>query len=123
MVIGTYRPVDVIVGGHPLKGVKRELQAHNLCHELPLEYLTEEIVAEYLNKRFSSHQLPARLSRTIYQRTEGNPLFVINLVEYLIDQKMIVEEKGGWNLSVELSRRKRGSGKPAAVDRKTNRTA
>ena len=25
MVIGTYRPVDVIVGDHPLKGVKREL--------------------------------------------------------------------------------------------------
>src|SRR5437016_4477149 len=27
VVIGTYRPVDVIVGDHPLKGVKRELQA------------------------------------------------------------------------------------------------
>lgn len=103
MVVGTYRPVDVIVGDHPLKGVKRELQAHNLCHELPLEYLAEETVAEYLNMRFPSNQLPTRLRRTIYQRTEGNPLFMVNLVEYLIDQKMIVEEKGVWNLRVELS--------------------
>ncbi|HEV2699741.1 MAG TPA: AAA family ATPase, partial [Terriglobales bacterium] len=103
MVVGTYRPVDVIVGDHPLKGVKRELQAHNLCRELPLEYLAEETVAEYLNTRFPGHQLPARLRRTIYQRTEGNPLFMVNLVEYLIDQKMIVEEKGGWKLRVELS--------------------
>jgi DNA-binding winged helix-turn-helix (wHTH) protein/predicted ATPase len=103
MVIGTYRPVDVIVGDHPLKGVKRELQAHNLCRELPLECLAEEAVAEYLNTRFPGHQLPARLRQTIYQRTEGNPLFMVNLVEYLIDQKMIVEEKGGWNLCVELS--------------------
>jgi DNA-binding winged helix-turn-helix (wHTH) protein/predicted ATPase len=103
MVIGTYRPVDVIVGDHPLKGVKRELQAHNLCHELPLEYLTEEALAEYLRARFPGHQLPARLRRTIYQRTEGNPLFMVNLVEYLIDQKMIVEEKGAWSLCVELS--------------------
>jgi DNA-binding winged helix-turn-helix (wHTH) protein/predicted ATPase len=103
LVIGTYRPVDVIVGDHPLKGVKRELQAHNLCRELPLEYLAEEAVAEYLNTRFPGHQLPARLRRTIYQRTEGNPLFMVNLVEYLIDQKMIVEEKGAWNLRVELS--------------------
>ena len=39
MVIGTYRPVDVILSDHPLKGVKRELQAHGLCQELPLEYL------------------------------------------------------------------------------------
>jgi len=103
MVVGTYRPVDVIVGDHPLKGVKRELQAHNLCRELPLEYLAEETIAEYLNTRFPGHQLPARLRRTIYQRTEGNPLFMVNLVEYLIDQKMIVEEKGTWNLRVELS--------------------
>jgi predicted ATPase len=103
MVVGTYRPVDVIVGDHPLKGVKRELQAHNFCRELPLEYLAEEVVAEYLNTRFPGHQLPARLRRTIYQRTEGNPLFMVNLVEYLIDQEMIVEEKGGWKLRVELS--------------------
>ena len=103
IVIGTYRPVDVIVGDHPLKGVKRELQAHNLCHELPLEYLTEEIVAEYLSTKFPGHQLPARLRRTIYQRTEGNPLFMVNLVEYLIAQNMIVEENGAWNLRVKLS--------------------
>jgi DNA-binding winged helix-turn-helix (wHTH) protein/predicted ATPase len=103
MVVGTYRPVDVIVGDHPLKGVKRELQAHNLCRELPLEYLAEGVVAQYLNKRFPGHQLPGRLRRTIYQRTEGNPLFMVNLVEYLIDQKMITEEKGAWNLRVELS--------------------
>src|SRR5205814_277010 len=74
----------------------------------PLEYLAEEAVAEYLNTRFPGHQLPARLRRTIYQRTEGNPLFMVNLVEYLIDQKMIVEEKGAWNLQVELSDIERG---------------
>src|SRR5205807_7676870 len=79
MIIGTYRPVDVIVGDHPLKGVKRELQAHGLCHELPLECLDEETVAEYLQSRFPNHQLPGRLRRTIYRRTEGNPLFMVNL--------------------------------------------
>ena len=52
MVIGTYRPVDVILGEHPLKSVKRELQAHGLCHELPLEYLTEDAVAQYLADSF-----------------------------------------------------------------------
>ena len=45
MIVGTYRPVDVILNDHPLKSVKRELQAHNLCHELPLEYLAEDVIA------------------------------------------------------------------------------
>ena len=103
MVIGTYRPVDVIVADHPLKGVKRELQAHGLCHELALECLAEDSIAEYLAMRFPGHHFPAGLRRTIYRRTEGNPLFVVNLVEYLNDQKRIVEEQGKWKLRVDLS--------------------
>jgi DNA-binding winged helix-turn-helix (wHTH) protein/predicted ATPase len=103
LVIGTYRPVDVIVGDHPLKGVKRELQAHGLCHELPLEYLSEDAVGKYLTTRFSGNEFPLRLQRTIYRRTEGNPLFMVNLVEYLIDQNMIAAGQEGWTLRVDLS--------------------
>jgi DNA-binding winged helix-turn-helix (wHTH) protein/tetratricopeptide (TPR) repeat protein len=103
MVIGTYRPVDVILSDHPLKGVKRELQAHSLSHEIALEYLPEEAVAQYLAARFTSHHLHGRLRRTIYRRTEGNPLFMVNLVEYLVDQKLIVEEQGTWKLRGDLS--------------------
>lgn len=103
MVIGTYRPVDVILSEHPLKRAKRELQVHGLCDELSLEYLSEQAVREYLNVRFPGHHFPFRLGRAIYRRTEGNPLFMVNVVEYLIDRKMIVQEKGAWNLCVELS--------------------
>jgi tetratricopeptide (TPR) repeat protein len=83
--------------------VKRELQAHRLCHELPLEYLTEETVGQYLAARFPGRQLPSRLRHTIYRRTDGNPLFMVNLVEYLIDQKVMVEEQELWKLCVECS--------------------
>ncbi len=108
MVIGTYRPVDVILAGHPIKSVKRELQAHRLCHELPLEYLTEEDVTQYLAERFPGQYLPSRLRRTIYRRTEGNPLFMVNLVQYLIDQKVIAQEHGAWSFCVECSEVEKG---------------
>ncbi len=108
MVIGTYRPVDVILAGHPIKSVKRELQAHRLCHELPLEYLTEEDVTQYLGTRFPGQYFPTRLRRTIYRRTEGNPLFMVNLVQYLIDQKVIAEEQGAWSFCVECSEVEKG---------------
>jgi len=103
ILVGTYRPVDVILSDHPLKGAKRELQAHGLCHELPLECLAEEAVVQYLEARFPHRRLPARLRRTIYQHTEGNPLFMVNLVEYLTDQKMIVDDQGTLNLRADLS--------------------
>jgi predicted ATPase len=101
MVIGTYRPVDVIVTEHPLKDVKRELQAHGLCHELPLDYLSEEDVARYLTARFPRHDLPRRLTRLIHRRTEGNPLFMVNVVQYLIDEQVIKDSSGSWVLDDE----------------------
>jgi DNA-binding winged helix-turn-helix (wHTH) protein/predicted ATPase len=102
MVIGTYRPVEVILGDHPLKGVKRELQAHQLCHELPLEYLTEEAIAQYLTLRFPHHRFPKRLVRLIHRRTEGNPLFMVNVAEYLADEKLVIEQDGEWQLRSSL---------------------
>ncbi len=39
LLIGTFRPVDVIVRAHPLRAVKQELAAHGLCEELQVELL------------------------------------------------------------------------------------
>jgi predicted ATPase len=98
-VIGTYRPVEVIVSEHPLRGVKQELQLHKLCHELPLEYLTLESVCEFLRITFPNHQLPGAFAAIIHKRTEGNPLFIVNLIEFLVQEKIIVERE----LQVDLS--------------------
>ena len=103
IVIGTYRPVDVILGEHPLKAVKGELHAHGLCRELPLEYLTEAAIEEYLRVTLPGHQLPKWLARLIHRRTEGNPLFMVNLVEYLIAEQMIVRGEGQWLLEGEFA--------------------
>jgi predicted ATPase len=102
MLIGTYRPIEVIMSEHPLKGVKEELQIHRLCRELPLEYLTREEVADFMMVKFPCHQFPAELARMIHQRTEGNPLFMVNVAEYLVDEKIITEHEGHWQLQVEL---------------------
>ena len=98
LVIGTYRPVDVILGDHPLKAVKRELHAHGFCQELPLESLTEAAIGEYLAVKFPHHHLPSKLARFIHRRTEGNPLFMVNVVQYLIDEHVIVEGQRSWQL-------------------------
>jgi len=102
-LIGTYRPVEVIVSEHPLRGVKQELQLHKLCHELPLEYLTLESVREFLKLTFPQHQLPAAFAAIVHKRTEGNPLFIVNLLEFLVQEKIIVKHDLGWKLEVDLS--------------------
>ena len=84
MLIGIYRVVDLIVSEHPLKAVKQELLAKQQCAELPLEYLNQDAVAKYLSVRFPSNRFPARLAKLIHARTEGNPLFMVNAVDYLV---------------------------------------
>src|SRR5262249_15909045 len=103
MIVGTYRPVEVILDEHPVKSVKRELQAHGLCNELPLEYLTEKAVAEYLASRFPGHQFFGRLARIIHRRTEGNPLFMVNVIEYLVDEGSVTQVDGTWKLPTDLA--------------------
>jgi len=102
MLIGTYRAVELIVSGHPLKAVKQDLLAKQQCEELPLEYLTESAVARYLAVRFPANRFPTELAGLIHERTEGNPLFMVNAVDYLITDGSIGECDGSWDLVVEI---------------------
>ena len=103
MLIGTYRMVELIVSGHPLKAVKQELRAKQQCEEIPLEYLRTEAVAEYLSVRFPSNEFPPKLAELIHERTEGNPLFMVNAVDYLQAAGLIVEEhEECWKLAADI---------------------
>lgn len=100
MVIGTYRPVDMIVRSHPLKAIKQELQLHGYCEDLPLSFLPVSAVTEYLETRFGKQiGLPLqKIARVVHQRTEGNALFMINIVDYAIAHGAITKSPHGWRL-------------------------
>ena len=102
LVIGTYRPTDVIVSGHPLKGLKQELQLHRQCEELALQFLSETEVAQYLALRFPQHQFPAALAHVLHHSTEGNPLFLVNLVDDLLRREAIAARERQWALTVNV---------------------
>jgi DNA-binding winged helix-turn-helix (wHTH) protein/predicted ATPase len=101
MVIGTGRLTDAIVNGHPLKGLIHDLQLHRRCAELVLGPLSEEAVAEYVAVRLpgEAHARSAeRLAGLLHDRTDGNPLFMVNVVEDLVAQGLIKEGIGHWEL-------------------------
>jgi predicted ATPase/DNA-binding winged helix-turn-helix (wHTH) protein len=99
-VLGTYRPADIVVGEHPLRRLRQELLAHELCEELRVELLSEEEVKEYVTQRLARNPLAAELSPLIYRRTEGNALFVVNVVDYLLRQGLI-QKRGDQRLTPE----------------------
>jgi hypothetical protein len=108
LIVGAYRPSDLSLSGHPLKAVKQELVAKGQCEELWLPFLSADDVTRYLTQRYAQHQFPAGLGAAIHQRTDGNPLFVVNMVEYLVTQGVIAEVDGCWRLRTGLEEVRRG---------------
>ena len=102
LLIGTYRPVDVIVSQHPIEDVRCELQARGYSRELSLDLLGEAAVVDYLRERFAGHALPSELAPIINRRTEGNPLFMVSLIEELVARGFIVRHDERWELRAAL---------------------
>jgi DNA-binding winged helix-turn-helix (wHTH) protein/predicted ATPase len=102
LVLGTYRPVEVIVQGHPLQAVTQELVLHGQCVELRLEGLSAAAVTAYLTARFPGSAVAARLAGVLHQRTEGQPLFMKQTVDAWVQQGWVAEVAGQWEVQVAV---------------------
>ena len=98
LVLGTYRPVEVIVYAHPLRTLVQTLQHHGHGHVLLLEGLTVGEVTAYLHGRFGGAPCSGALGQAIHQRTEGHPLFMVHVVEVLIQQGVVQHVGAEWAL-------------------------
>jgi predicted ATPase len=98
LMVATYRPSELLLAQHPFLHVKLELQGRGVCREVPLAFLTSDDIERYLALEFPEHRFPAELPVLIHARTEGNPLFMADLVRYLRDRHVISEEQGRWTL-------------------------
>ncbi len=101
LILATYRPVDVVVDRHPIRSVHQDLQIHRLCSELALDRLSQSDVLAYLRLRFGDAAMCAQLAGHVFRRTQGQPLFVVSLVDYFVSQGIVTEIDGAWRLASE----------------------
>jgi len=102
LLLGTYRPVDVVLSQSPLKTLKQDLLVHRLCHEIAMERLEEPDVADYLAKTFAAESLPSGLANLIYGNSGGNPLFMVAIVQDMSSKGLIAVDRGRLILTVAL---------------------
>jgi DNA-binding winged helix-turn-helix (wHTH) protein/tetratricopeptide (TPR) repeat protein len=101
LVIGTYRSADTVISNHPLRRVVQEMVGRGQCHELALELFTETEVEAYLRQRLAGSPVVEVLWPVIYRRTEGNALFVMHFVNYVIQHGLLAKTGSQWALRVE----------------------
>ena len=82
LIIGTYRDAD-LSRQHPLSQILGELTKEQLFQRILLRGLRQEDVRRFIElvARISP---PDDLVATVYQQTEGNPLFVTEVVRLLV---------------------------------------
>jgi predicted ATPase len=102
LVLGTYRPVEVVLRAHPLRGMVQELRGRGQAVVLPLECLPAEDVAAYMAGCLGG-PVAAALAGLVYERTDGNALFLVNIVEHLVQQGLVARPKGEWTLRTETA--------------------
>lgn len=98
LVVVTYRPSEMLAGDNPFVPLQLELQRHGVCRELPLAFLTDSEVGSYLNLVFGGHQFSRDFVEKLRTTTEGNPLFLVELLHHLTDCGVIARPEGTWKL-------------------------
>ena len=59
---------------------------------MPLRFLSASDIADYLAARFSDGSRAGRFTEVaaaIFARTDGNPLFIVDLVDFLVAQGVL----------------------------------
>src|SRR5438477_3773926 len=102
LLLGTYRPADVIISQSPLKALKQDLVIHNLSHEISLERLEESDVAEYLAIKFVDGDFPPRFAKLIYHHSGGNALFMVTILRLMAKRGQLGQPIGRCRLRATL---------------------
>lgn len=107
LIIGTYRPEELIPTQaeqlHSLEKTMSSMSLEGLLSKMELKRLKREDFHQLLGSIFRS-SITETFEEELYQETEGNPLFIIETLNMLIDEGHLVEREGCWMLTDQMER-------------------
>jgi serine/threonine protein kinase/predicted ATPase len=99
LIAATYRPSELLLARSPFVQVMLDFQSRGLRREIALRFFSRNEIERYLAVEFPGHNFPREFPAFIQEKTEGNPLFMADLVRYLRDREVIHQEGGAWTLA------------------------
>ena len=94
LIVGTYRDVE-LDRSHPLSAALAELRRVSTYGRVLLRGLNADEVRRMLES-ISRESVPWGLAEAVHRQTEGNPLFVQEVVRYLAEEGLITRKEGRW---------------------------
>ena len=103
MIVATCRPSDLAQSRHPFLPLKLDLLGRGECRKVTPGLLDEAAIARYVASQFPEHAFPTGFTDLISHRTEGNPLFMVDLLRDLRRRHILRQQDGKWIITEELS--------------------
>jgi tetratricopeptide (TPR) repeat protein len=94
LIVGTYRDVEVD-RSHPLSAALAELRRVSTYGRVLLHGLNADEVRRMLES-ITRESVRWGLAEAVHRQTEGNPLFVQEVVRYLAEEGLITRKEGRW---------------------------
>ncbi|RIK71195.1 hypothetical protein DCC62_22095 [candidate division KSB1 bacterium] len=98
LIVATYRPEELQLTKHPFLQIKPDLLSRGRCREIALGFLPQQEIEHFLKLEFPENTFPKTFARLIHDKTEGSPLFMVDLLQDLKNRNVIVEEDDRWQL-------------------------
>ena len=90
LVVIAYRLHELALTGHSFARLRNELLARGQLREVQVCLLAFDDVREYVQSAFGSADVPVELPAFVFRKTEGNPLFMTDLVRYVREAQIPV---------------------------------
>ena len=100
LILCAYRPTEMSLASHPFIPLKQALAKERLCRDISVRLLSQQDVETYLTLKFPRNQFPPALAASLHRRTEGNPLFLIELIRDLHARGRLMENEAGCTLAI-----------------------
>jgi tetratricopeptide (TPR) repeat protein len=97
LIVGTYRDVEVD-RSHPLSAALAELRRVSTYGRVLLRGLNADEVRRMLES-ITRESVPWGLAEAVHRQTEGNPLFVQEVVRYVAEEGLITRKEGRWRVT------------------------
>lgn len=93
IVLCVYRPTFSLLTGHQLSSIGK------YYHELQLKDLSLSDAQDMLESLLETGSIPSDLKRLVQSKAEGNPFYLEELVNILIESETLTRDNGSWKLT------------------------
>ena len=96
LTVVAYRPAERVASGHLFRDLSAQVQSCGPAREIVLDLLSRQDIGRYLATRFPHNSFSAAFADAVSRTTEGNPLFMADLVTDLVRRGVLVQCEDTW---------------------------